>query len=127
MGENSAPRTQRQLRVGEELRHSLATIFLQESFYEPAITGISITVSEVRVSADLRNATAFVSPLGGKPTPEFLIGLNKITPQIRFFLAKKVKLKYLPDIYFKVDTSYEYAQKIDSLLDTPSDSIDISE
>lgn len=116
MGENAAPRSQRQLRVGEELRHGLATIFLTESFYEPALAGVSITVSEVRVSADLRNATAFVSPLGGGATPEFLECLKHITPQIRFYLAKKVQMKYLPEICFKLDISYEYAQKIDNLL-----------
>jgi len=118
MGENTAPRSQRQLRVGEELRHGLASIFLTESFYDPAIKGISITVSEVRVSADLRNATAFVSPLGGNASPEFMEGLKRITPQVRFYLAKKVQMKYLPEICFKIDTSYEYAQKIDNLLGT---------
>ncbi len=118
MSENASPRSQRQLRVGEELRHGLASIFLQESFYEPAIAGVSITVSEVRVSADLRNATAFVSPLGLKPGPDFLECLQRITPQIRFYLAKKVQMKYLPEICFKLDTSYEYAQKIDNLLGT---------
>jgi ribosome-binding factor A len=121
MGNNAAPRSQRQLRVGEELRHALAAIFLTESFYDPAIKGISITVSEVRVSADLRNATAFVCPLGGKASPEFLDGLQRITPQVRFYLAKKVQMKYLPEIYFKIDTSYEYAQKIDNLLDSTSE------
>jgi ribosome-binding factor A len=121
MGENSVPRSQRQLRVGEELRHALAGIFLTESFYEPAISGISITVSEVRVSADLRNATAFVSPLGVMATPEFLKCLKKIAPQIRFYLAKKIQMKYLPEICFKLDTSYEYAQKIDNLLGNSSE------
>jgi ribosome-binding factor A len=116
MNKKSAPRSQRQLRVGEELRHALSAIFLQESFYEPAIAGVSITVSEVRVSPDLRNATAFVSPLGSKASPDFIECLQNITPQIRFYLAKRVKMRFLPEICFKIDASYEYAQNIDSLL-----------
>lgn len=116
MGENSAPRSQRQLRVGEEIRHALASIFLTESFYEPAISNMSITVSEVRISPDLRNATAFVMPLGGKAPDDFLDVLERLTPQIRHYLAKKIHLKYLPQLYFKMDKSYEYAQNIDNLL-----------
>ena len=122
MGENTAPRSQRQLRVGEELRHGLAEVFLTESLYDPAISGVSITVSEVRISADLRNATAFVSPLGCKASPEFLECLRRITPQLRFYLGKRVKIKYLPELFFKLDTSYEYAQKIDNLLGNSSES-----
>ncbi len=117
MSDNAAPRSQRQLRVGEEIRHALASIFLQESFYEPSISSLSITVSEVRISADLRNATAFVLPLGGNAPADFLETLGRITPQIRHYLSKKVHMKYLPQIHFKMDKSYEYAQKIDSLLE----------
>lgn len=124
MSKETAPRSQRQLRVGEEIRHGLATIFLQGSFYEPEIAGVSVTVSEVRVSADLRNATAFVSPLGGKASPEFLECLKRITPQLRFALGKTIKMKYLPELCFKVDTSYEYAQKIDNLLGDTKTSIE---
>lgn len=116
MVDSAEPRSQRQLRVGEEIRHALAAIFLQESFYEPSISSMSITVSEVRVSADLRNATAFVLPLGGNAPEDFLETLARITPQIRFYLAKKVQMKYLPQLSFKIDKSYEYAQKIDNLL-----------
>lgn len=117
MARLSEPRSQRQLKVGEELRHALSSIFLQESFYDPAIAGVSITVSEVRVSPDLRNATAFVLPLGGKASPEFLGYLNRISPQIRFYLSKRVRMKFLPMVCFKVDASYEYAQNISSLLE----------
>ena len=116
MSENSAPRSQRQLRVGEEIRHALASIFLTESFYVPSIANLSITVSEVRISADLRNATAFVLPLGGKAPDDFMETLAMLTPQIRHYLSKKVHMKYLPHIYFKMDTSYEYAQNIDNLI-----------
>ena len=116
MSDNAAPRSQLQLRVGEEMRHALSGIFLTESFYEPAISGVSITVSEVRVSPDLRNATIFVTPLGGKAPQDFLEGLKRITPQVRFYLGKKIQMKYLPELFFKLDTSYEYAQKIDNLL-----------
>lgn len=116
MGEHSAPRSQRQLRVGEEIRHALAAIFLTESFYDPGISLMSITVSEVRISPDLRNATVFVLPLGGKAPDGFIPMLEKATPQIRHFLAKKIHLKFLPQLYFKMDKSYEYAQNIDDLL-----------
>lgn len=121
MVDNAAPRSQRQLRVGEEIRHALASIFLTESFYAPSIAGISITVSEVRISADLRNATAFVMPLGGKAPEDFLETLHTITPQVRHFLSKKVHMKFLPQIYFKMDTSYEYAQNIENLLGDKSE------
>ncbi len=117
MAANSSPPSQRQLRVGEEVRHALASIFLQESFYEPGMAGMSITVSEVRISPDLRNATAFVLPLGGKAPEDFMVTLTRITPQIRHYLAKRVHMKFLPQLYFKMDKSYEYAQKIDNLLD----------
>ncbi len=117
VGNNLEP-SQRQLRVGEEIRHALSSIFLQESFYEPELAGISITVSEVRVSPDLRNATVFVSPLGGNAPTGFLDCLNNVSPQIRFYLGKKIQMRFLPQLYFKLDNSYEYAKKINELLDS---------
>lgn len=116
MADKASAPTQRQLRVGEELRHALASIFLQEDFHEPGISGISITVSEVRVSADLRNATVFVLPLGGKAPVDFLKTLEVITPKVRYYLSKKVSMRFLPLLYFKMDKSYEYAEKISTLL-----------
>lgn len=108
--------SQRQLKVGEEIRHSLSEIFLHEHFYDSSNNDISLTVSEVRVSPDLRNATAFVMPLAGKAPEGFIETLNQISPQFTHLVGKKVKLKYIPKIFFKIDSSFENASKIENLI-----------
>ncbi|MCE3232158.1 MAG: ribosome-binding factor [Rickettsiaceae bacterium] len=113
---------QRQLRVGEELRHALSDIFLQGTLYEPELAGISITVPEVRVSPDLRNATAFVFPLAGKAPDGFLATLNRISPQINHMVAGRVKLRFAPRIIFKMDNSFEVAHNIENLMNKVRDS-----
>jgi ribosome-binding factor A len=118
--------TQRQLRVGEEIRHALADIFLQGTLYEPSLYGVSITVPEVRISPDLRNATAFVYPLAGKAPEGFLNTLNKIAPQINHMVAKRVKLRFAPRLMFKLDNSFEVAHKIENLMDSIKDDLAVS-
>ncbi len=112
--------SQRQLRVGEELRHALADVFLREDFHEAgALVRIEVTVTEVRVSPDLRNATVYVVPLGGKDRETIIKRLGVLAPQIRPLIASRVVLQYVPVLAFRLDTSFEMAQKIESLLQRP--------
>ncbi|MDA0782149.1 MAG: 30S ribosome-binding factor RbfA [Rickettsiales bacterium] len=108
--------SQRQLRVGEEIRHALSSIFMQGTIYEPELVGVSITVPEVRVSPDLRNATAFVFPLAGKAPEGFIEALNRISPQITHQVLKRAKLRFAPKIFFKIDDSFENADNIENII-----------
>ena len=108
--------SQRQLRIGEEIRHSLSQLFLKDNIYEPELFGTSITVSEVRISPDLKNATAYVSPLGKKADKNFIDALNRISPQIAHLVTKTVKLRFSPRITFKADDSFEIAGKLEKLI-----------
>lgn len=110
--------SQRQLRVGEELRHALSSIFLQGTLYEPEIAGISITVPEVRVSPDLRNATAYVFPLAGAAPEGFIDTLNRIAPQISHLVSRRVQLRFAPKIIFRLDQSYEAGSKLEQILES---------
>jgi ribosome-binding factor A len=111
--------TQRQLRVGEELRHSLARQFERGALRDPALTGIAITVTEVQVSPDLKHAIAFVMPLGGAKLAEVLDGLARSAGYLRREMAKEVQLRYTPELVFAGDTSFDHASRIDELLKRP--------
>jgi ribosome-binding factor A len=111
--------TQRQLRVGEELRHSLARHFERGTLRDPALTGVAITVTEVRVSPDLKHATVFVMPLGGAKLPEVLAGLTRSAGYLRREMAKEVKLRHAPELVFTGDTTFDHASRIDELLRRP--------
>jgi ribosome-binding factor A len=112
---------QRQLRVGEELRHALAEVLARDELRDPDLSGISLTVSEVRVSPDLRNATAFVMPLGGV-MPQggdmvvLLAALRRAAPFLRGRVGRVMRLRYTPAFNFLADTSFDEASKIDALL-----------
>lgn len=114
--QSKRPPSQRQLKVSEEVRHVLSSIFLQDKIYDPSLYGKSITVSEVRVSPDLRKATAFVYPLGGEVTEGFIKSLNKLSPQLSHQVARNTTLKYSPSIFFKLDEVYDNADKIETLI-----------
>jgi ribosome-binding factor A len=114
-GEAKAP-TQRLLRVGEELRHALAAIFERGEIRDPGLAGISVTVSEVRVTPDLRSAVVFVAPFGGGEAEALLKALSRARPYLRRRLAHLVQLKFTPDLTFRLDHSFEYASRIDALL-----------
>ncbi len=118
--------SQRQLRVGEELRHALAVILERGDVRDPGLGKASITVTEVRVSPDLRNATAFVMPLGGGGTPEAVEALTRASPFLRRQLARVVHLKYVPAITFAADRSFEEARRIDALLHEPVGARDLA-
>ncbi len=110
--------SQRQLRVGESLRHSLAELLLRIEINDEVLSGVNLTVSEVRTSPDLRQVTAFVAPLGGENRDEVVTALNRHCRYIRGELAHKVTLKYMPELKFKLDVSYDEYEKITDLLST---------
>ena len=108
--------SQRQLRVGEEIRHQLSLALLRGDVYVPELEGISVTVSEVSVSPDMSNARAFVTPLGGQDMDEVVAILNVIAPDLQTWIAQKVHLRRMPRIKFMADHSFENAQKMSSLI-----------
>lgn len=114
------PPSQRQLRVGEEIRHVLASIFARGDLHDPDLSGESITVSEVRVSPDLKNATAFVLPLGGVHVDTVMPALKRSSPYLRHLIGQAIRLKYTPRLSFQVDHSFDEAQRIEGLLRTPA-------
>ena len=110
------PISQRQLRVGEELRHVLAQIILRGELNDPDLRGLPVTVSEVRVSPDLSSATVFVTQLGGGNSDKIERALGRATPFLRRQIANRVHLRRVPNLSFERDTSFDYAQRIDNIL-----------
>jgi ribosome-binding factor A len=111
--------TQRQLRVGEEVRHALAMAIERGEIHDPALAGQVITVTEVRVSPDLKNATAFVIPLGGDGATDIAAALNKASGFLRTWVARNVRLRHVPRINFIVDLTFDEAAKIGGVLNDP--------
>ncbi|OAN50192.1 ribosome-binding factor A [Paramagnetospirillum marisnigri] len=111
--------TQRQLRVGEELRHAIANVIERGEFRDPDLQGRAITVTEVRVSPDLRNATVFVVPLGGGDPAPVLTGLKRAKAFLRHEISRAVQLRAVPDLWFQPDTSFDEASRIDDILRSP--------
>jgi len=110
------PITQRQLRVGEMIKQALGMLFIRD---EAKLTNLStkeITVTEVRMSADLKTAKIFVMPLGGKNADEIIKKLKEFSFVIRKVLSKKIVMKFLPKLYFVKDNSFDYAEKIENLI-----------
>jgi ribosome-binding factor A len=116
---SSAPAGQRQLRVGEEMRHALSEILREHHLADPDLSGRIITVTEVRISPDLRNATAFVLPLGGTDTPKVVEALNRASGYFRGELGRAVKMQFTPTIRFRADETFEEASRIEKLLHDP--------
>jgi ribosome-binding factor A len=104
------------LRVGEELRHVLAELLTRGHWREPGLADVRFTVSEVRISPDLRHAVVFVTELGGELRPERLEALQRIAPQLRGEVARRMRLKYAPDLAFRPDRSFAEAAHIEALL-----------
>lgn len=107
---------QRQLRVGELIRHALSEMLARGDIYDEVLTKHLVTVPEVRMSPDLKLATAFVMPLGGKDEKAVLAALDKNKKAIRTELAHRVNLKFAPDVRFRLDESFDEAARIDRLL-----------
>ena len=108
--------SQRQLRVGEMIKQSLSMIFLRNEAKIPNLETNTITVTEVRMSQDLKIAKAYVLPLGGKNAEQVIEKLKEYSFLIRKILSKKVIIKFLPKLLFRKDESFEYAEKIDNLI-----------
>ncbi len=111
--------SQRQLRVGELLRHALSDMITRGEISDPGLDGAVITVLEVSVSPDLKQATAYVMPLGGVRQTEIVEALQRSRKQIRGFLSRAVSLKHTPELRFELDTSFDRSASIDRLLDDP--------
>ena len=118
--------TQRQLRVGEEIRHLLAALFARGDFRDPALAGEHVTVAEVRVSPDLKNATAFVSRLGQSDIGPLLPALRRAAPFLRGELARQMRLRVAPHLGFEPDGALDYAMKMDALLKAPQVARDLT-
>jgi ribosome-binding factor A len=119
--------TQRQLRVAEEIRHVLSAVFSRHEIRDPALADETITVTEVRVSPDLKAATAFVARLGRSDADALLPALKRAAPFLRTQLAHAMRLRVAPTISFQPDTSLDYAMKIDQLLHRPDVARDLDQ
>jgi ribosome-binding factor A len=115
-GQRGPDQSQRQLRVGEALRHVLAELLMRGAVHDPRLAEAKLTVSEVRVSRDLRHAVAYVTELGGDLPDELLEALARAAPYLRGEAARRVHLRYAPTLSFRVDPSFAEATRIEALL-----------
>jgi ribosome-binding factor A len=118
--------SQRQLRVGEELRHALAIVLERDRLRDPVLQDAILTVTEVRASPDLRRATVYVARLGGETDDAVIEALTRARPFLRRQMASAVNLKYAPDLDFVADRSFEQAGHIDKLLQDPAVAADLA-
>ena len=116
MSKLGKPVSQRQLRVGELIKQALSMIFIREEAKIPNLDTKSITVTEVRMSPDLKNAKVFVIPLGGKDADKVIDKLKEFSFVIRKVLSKKIIVKFMPKLFFVNDDSFDYAEKIENLI-----------
>lgn len=117
-GDKAGP-SQRQLRVGELLRKVLSEVFIRAEIRDPDLESVILSVSEVSVSPDMRNATAFVMPLGEVDEVQVLSALQRNKKFVRGIIARQVDLKYMPELSFKLDETLGRAERIDALLRSP--------
>ncbi len=117
-GKEKAP-SQRMLRMAELVRHALAEIFSRGDVHDPVLETHVITIPEVAMTPDLRHATAYVMPLGGKDERAVLEALNRNKKYMRGVIAKKIQAKFVPDLHFRIDERFDRAEKIDELLRRP--------
>jgi ribosome-binding factor A len=118
--DQSTGASQRQLRVAELIRHEMADLLARGEIHDPVIEGHMITVPEVRVTADLRMATIYVMPLGGRDEKEVLDALERNNRYLRGEIARRVNLKFAPEIRFRIDERFDEAERIEKLLRTPA-------
>jgi ribosome-binding factor A len=119
--------SQRQLRVGELIRHALSDILLHGDVHDPALEGAVVTIPEVRMSPDLKVATVFLVPLGGKDGEAVVAAFERNRKFLRGDVAHRVNLRYAPDLRFRLDTSFDEGGRIDALLRTPEVRRDLDE
>ncbi|MDI3469414.1 MAG: Ribosome-binding factor A [Pseudolabrys sp.] len=118
--DTSAGGSQRQLRVGELIRHAMAELLTRGDVHDPVIEEHMITVPEVKMTADLRLATVYIMPLGGKDAPAVLTALDHNKKFLRGEIARRVNLKFAPDLRFRLDERFDEAERIDRLLRSPN-------
>jgi ribosome-binding factor A len=118
--ESQAGPSQRALRVGELIRHALSEMLTRGDVHDPVLEGHLITVPEVRMSPDLRLATVYVMPLGGRDLKEVIEALERNKRYLRGEIAHHVNLKFAPDIRFRADERFDEAERIEKLLRTPA-------
>jgi len=112
--------SQRQLRVGELVRHVLADLLARGEVHDPVIQGHLITIPEVRMTADLRLATIYTMPLGGRDAEAVLAALNRNKRFLRGEIARRINLKFAPEIRFAIDQRFDEAERVERLLRTPA-------
>lgn len=118
-GLSSSGPSQRQLRVGEEVRRVLAELFARTTFRDPDLSDVAITVTEVRLAPDFKHATVFVTRLGRSDVAALLPGLKRVAPWLRTQLAHKLTVRTVPELHFQPDTALDTAMHVDSLLRLP--------
>jgi ribosome-binding factor A len=118
--DHDAGGSQRQLRVGELIRHELADMLSRGDIHDPVVQAHMITVPEVRMSPDLRLATIYVMPLGGRDEQDVLDALDRNKKYVRGEIARRVNLKFAPEIRFRIDERFDEAERIEKLLRTPA-------
>lgn len=118
--------SQRQLRVGELVRHALVEAIARTNFRDPVLADCSVTVTEVSMSPDLRHAMAYVTPFGDGDTAVIVAALNRAAPYLRHQIADAVRLRFLPDLRFSEDKAFAYASRIDALLRRPDVARDLA-
>jgi len=111
--------SQRQLRVGETVRHAVAEVLAHGNVHDPDLEGLIITVPEVKMSPDLKLATVYVMPLGGRDTDKVITALARNKKFLRGEVAHRVNLKFAPDLRFRIDDRFDEAERIEKLLRTP--------
>lgn len=111
--------SQRQLRVGEMLRHALSQVLLRDEIRDADLTGVSVTLTEIKPSPDMRHATVFCVPLGGKDATKIIAALNRHKAFLRGEMGRLIALKFTPELRFVEDQSFAEAEKIETLLKTP--------
>lgn len=120
MRSSPAAPSPRALRVGELIRHALAETLARGEIHDPAFDGVLVTVAEVKMSPDLKLATAYVAPLGGKGGETLIEAFERNRKYLRGIIAKRVNLRYAPDIRFRLDQSFAEGERIDALLRRPA-------
>ena len=126
MRHSRRPAGQRPLRVGEEVRHLISKVLERGNFRDPDLAGNPITVTEVRMSPDLKHAKVFIMPLGGRNKPEAIAALTRAEDMFRAIIAKELKLRYLPHLSFEIDATFDEASHIDALLRKPEVARDLA-
>ena len=127
MARREARPMQRRYRVGETVRHALAEAIARGEVRDSCVRDVPVTVTEVRMSPDLREATAYVLPLGGENAEAVLEGLRRSSPGLRAYLARKVNLRFAPALEFELDLTFDHAAHIESLLQSSKVAADLGE